>query len=55
MAAILKVVGVKDDENDEYVQVMGVEGGHEYKDTRSANSGSYLSDEDCEIFSIPES
>ena len=46
VAAILKVGGGDDDDNDDSIQMMGVQGGHEEKDTRDVNSIRYLSDED---------
>ena len=55
VAAILKVGGGDDDDNDDSIQMMGVQGGHEEKDTRDVNSIRYLSDEDWKIVEIPES
>ena len=55
VAEILKLGGGEDDDNGESVQVMGAEGGQEYKKTRAANISSYIAEEYSEIVDIPES
>ena len=55
MAEILKLGGGLDDKNYGSDQVMGLEGGHDYKDTSPANSSIYHAYKDCEIVKIPES
>ena len=50
---ILKVVVVQDNENDDYVQVMGVEGRHKETEARDAISIISIYDEDWKLVNIP--
>ena len=50
---ILKVIVVQDNENDDYVQDMGVEGRHKETEARDAISIISIYDEDCKLVNIP--
>ena len=53
MEEILKVVLVQDNENDDSVQLMGVEGRHMETEARDAISIISIYDEDCKLVNIP--